>query len=288
MKFVLSHARALLLGVALIVLTNAVVLAGVAYNRSGEPESVLQLTERELKIRAWNWPENENSSIDLYIHWRVAEGEPDLDDPYSRAWDRALDWLKPEQMRELGFKVDGDLESKEGAERIRRQPSRRAWVVLEFDGPAYQEALERARIRLAHATSRTAANPGEGEFEERLRSARREMEHEENRATRLFAIDVGPDADVLRARYPDRKRHAIVQGRLRMTITGSEGRKRLTVQLADIDADAVRVPHAYRSHIEPYVKTQQNYSDDHDPRFSATVKFGQRYEPWIEDLALLK
>ena len=46
MNFRWSRARVLLVAVALIVVTNAVVLAGVAYNRSGEPEAVIRLTER--------------------------------------------------------------------------------------------------------------------------------------------------------------------------------------------------------------------------------------------------
>ncbi|MGH8649482.1 MAG: DUF4824 family protein, partial [Burkholderiales bacterium] len=40
--------RTLAAGIVLIALTNAIALGGVAWNRSGEPESVLKLTQREL------------------------------------------------------------------------------------------------------------------------------------------------------------------------------------------------------------------------------------------------
>ncbi|MEK7787846.1 MAG: DUF4824 family protein, partial [Chloroflexota bacterium] len=36
-------------GIALILTTNVVVLAGVAYNHSGDAESVLKLSQRELR-----------------------------------------------------------------------------------------------------------------------------------------------------------------------------------------------------------------------------------------------
>jgi hypothetical protein len=44
----------LLAGGALILLVNAVALTGVYLNRSGEPESRLRLSERELGL-PWDW-----------------------------------------------------------------------------------------------------------------------------------------------------------------------------------------------------------------------------------------
>jgi hypothetical protein len=284
-KFALSHPRALLLGVALIVATNAVVLAGVAYNRRGEPESTLRLTERELSLRNWSWPENENSSIDLHLSWRIAPDPRDaLGD--SRAWYRSLSWLKPAELQELGFEIDADIETREGAERIRRQPSRRAWVVLEYDGPAYQASVARARKRFERAVALVQANAGEQEFATRLISTRNALKNEETFATRLFVVDVGRDEAALRKQYPDRQQYAIANGRLSVMIEGESGRKRVTAQVAGIDVDAIRVPHTYRSLVEPYAQARE-YGVDRAPRFAATVNFGRRFEPWIVDLALL-
>jgi hypothetical protein len=274
----------LLVGLALIVLTNAVVLAGVAYNRSGEPESVLRLTERELRLYNWNWPANENSSIDVHLSWRVARAESDGDDIYG-GWQGALSWLKPAQLAELGFDVVGDLESEAGAEHVRKQPSRRAWVVLEQDGPAYQASIERARQRFERATALASANAGDNEFQERLNIERAALEREEARETRLFVVDVGRDENALRAQYPDRQRYAIVNGRLSLMIEGKPGRSRLTAQVTQLDVDEIRVPHMYRELVEPLV--QSTYTSDRAPRFAATVNFGRRFEPWIVDLSLL-
>lgn len=285
MKLVLSRARALLVGVALIVLTNAVVLAGVAYNRSGEPESILQLTERELRVHPWSWPANENSSIDVHLTWRVARVvTADREFP---TWHHGLVWLEPKQMRELGFEVPSHLESKESTQRVYRQPSRRAWVVLEQDGPAYQASVELARKDFERAASLADANPGDKEFEGRLNTARHALESEEKFETRLFVVDVGRDAAALRARYPNRQQYAIVNGRLRAMVDNRSDRQRMVVGVDDLDVNAIRVPHTYREFVEPIVRFREGYYN-REPRFSATVNFGRRFEPWITELALFQ
>lgn len=46
-----SRKHTLIAGIALIALSNAVALIGVAYNRSGEPESELRLSSASLRRR---------------------------------------------------------------------------------------------------------------------------------------------------------------------------------------------------------------------------------------------
>ena len=45
-----TRRHSLIAGVGLILITNVVVLLGVAYNKSGTPESVLKLSQRELQV----------------------------------------------------------------------------------------------------------------------------------------------------------------------------------------------------------------------------------------------
>lgn len=285
MSFRWSRARALLVALALIVATNAVVLAGVAYNRSGEPEAVLRLTERELRLRQWSWPSNENSSIDVDLNWRIAP--PDAQhaehDGYAY-W--GLHWLQSAQLRELGFYIDGDLEWDDAWVRVARQPSRRVWLALEYEGPAYQASVERAAKRLEREAVLAQANPGDDEFRGRLAASRKELEREQRFASRLFIIDVAPDEDALRARYPDRQRYVIIRGRIDLTIQGDAGHWRPIAQVVDMDVGAIRVPYTYRHIVEPF-STHRPSCQECEPRFAATVHFGRRFEPWIVDLAPL-
>jgi len=66
-----SRKHTLLAGLGLIALTNAIALSGVVYNRSGDPEATLRLTQRELRT-PYRWYGNrENSGLALSLVWRV-------------------------------------------------------------------------------------------------------------------------------------------------------------------------------------------------------------------------
>lgn len=56
----------LIAGLALILIANVYVLAGVAYNRSGDAAAALELTERELRIQRMK---KENTGLFLRLMW---------------------------------------------------------------------------------------------------------------------------------------------------------------------------------------------------------------------------
>lgn len=274
-----SNKPALLVGIALIVVTNAIALGGVAYNRASTPESVLALTERELPIVNWSWPDNDNSSIDLTIDWRVRQTyEPGA---IYGTWQ--TDWLSEEQLRALGFDTSLLDDSELALERSRRQLPKRVFLVLEYDGAAYREALEQRRDHVERAMELMDRNVGDATFEARLKAAREALEHEEQSASRLFVVDAGLDPTVLRERYSDRTRYAIVRGRVGIYVSGEPGRRRVAAASPELDIGQIRVPQSYRTLIEP-MRDRRGYRygvSQRPPRFSATVNFGRRLEPWI-------
>src|SRR5690606_32866502 len=226
-----SNKPALLVGIALIVVTNAIALGGVAYNRASTPESVLALTERELPIVNWSWPDNDNSSIDLTIDWRVRQTyEPGA---IYGTWQ--TDWLSEEQLRALGFDTSLLDDSELALERSRRQLPKRVFLVLEYDGAAYREALEQRRDHVERAMELMGRNVGDATFEARLKAAREALEHEEQSASRLFVVDAGLDPTVLRERYSDRTRYAIVRGRVGIYVSGEPGRRRVAAASPELD-----------------------------------------------------
>jgi Domain of unknown function (DUF4824) len=268
-----SNRTGLLVGLALIVITNVIALSGVAYNRSGEAQGALALTERELPIVIWSWPDNDNSSVDLRLEWRVRETYSSTEDYGSE------DWLTEEQLRSLGFDVTPPTETDETLGR--EDASRPVFLALEYDGPAYQDALEQRRKRVERATGLAARNVGDAAFEEQLEAARKALANEEEYASRLFVIDASLDPEVLRQRYSDRTRYSIVRGRLRTHVAGSPGKLRIAASPPELDIEQIRVPHPYRSLVEPLRERRPYTFDEHAPRFVATVNFGRRLEPWI-------
>ena len=186
--------RALLAALALLVLVNILVLAGVAWNRSGQPEASLALTERELRLvyRGRGREEDSGIALALTLHH----------DSYAPAW------LDEAKLRELGFRPDRiRLADGRADERYKQPLPRRAWVVLEFDGAAWRAVLEERERDLDELPAKVAA--GKATLEQ-IAIGERAVARMKTSGSRLVAVDAGREAAELRARYPDRAQYLIV------------------------------------------------------------------------------
>jgi hypothetical protein len=266
-----SRTHTLIAGAALIVLTNALALVGAAYNRSGNPDSVLALTQRE------------NSGIALGLLWRVQEqeigDETDRGPWYPGAGGTAV-WLTKAKLAELGFDVSRPEDSDRGRRHYEKQLPKEVLLALELDGPAYAQARERAKRHADREDALRAANPDKKEFEERSKQARDRLDREERENSRLFAVDAGLDAGALRSKYPDRAHYAIVRGRVRPVVTGSGRSLRLSGYVGELSVEEISVPLEFRNvfeHALPGLAT----GAPSPARFDATVAFGKRLEPWL-------
>jgi len=281
MKIAWSRTRTLVAGVALIAITNAVALVGVAWNRSGEPESELTLTQRELR-----WPysygfDEEGAGLALDIRWRVlTAGQADLD--YFN-YHGAPEWLDRAKLESLGFDLSRRSSAARMDRRYERLLPREALLVLELDGPAFQQALERARERVAKEAAREAAGSGKKGSRDPAQSAAEQLKREETSGSRLFAVDAGLDAAALRAKYPDRARYAIVKGIVRAQFNRNRsGEGEFTGHVENLVNRQVNVPIEFRRAIGSVPRTAawKEMAQEGSP-FQITVAFGKRFEPWI-------
>ena len=264
-----SRRRTLLAGVALIALTNAVVLAGVAWNRSGEPEALLRLTERELKSPGEYGFQKENSGLTLRLAWRLSRApkpnQPDYPDfGYSGGGEGP--WLNKAKLAELGFDVSPAPGSRRGGyPRDGRQLPREVLLVLEHDGPAWQAALERAKERAARTLAAAAASPVERQLAIQAENAAKQLAEERENYSRVFVIDSGRDVEALRAKYPDRARYAIAHGKvaIHFASSGPSG------YVSELSIPGVNVPLELRQTV------------DRQKRYEVSLAFGKRLEPWL-------
>jgi Domain of unknown function (DUF4824) len=272
MKWTRRHSLAA--GLALIALTDTVALVGAAYNRSGEPESVLRLTQRELRP-PYYWAKRENSGIALKLQWRVLVEGTDEFGPYTTGsrWN-SPQWLDKEKMRSLGFDVDRVESEVDDQHSFVRQRGRDVLLVLEFDGPAYQSSL-------AHAVE-AAAHSEKGNDADRARRDARELKEERTSRTRIFVIDAGLDAAPLRAKYADRSRYAIVHGQVQPAERGEQARRPKTGRVADLSVDEINVPIEFRDVFEG-ASSENTYGPVPASKvaYEASIAFGQRLEPWM-------
>jgi hypothetical protein len=272
-------------GAILILAVNTIALVGVAYNRSGEPESRLVLSERELRLppREWGF-EHENSGMALHLLWRLPPIKEDLKGRY---WDYAASsgtapWFERAKLAELGFDLSRDPGTEKGKRYYEKVRPRDVLLVLELGGAAHAHILEHAR-RYAEERDRLAfANPGVKDIAESAKNAREQLRREEKFSSRLFVIDAGVDLAALRAKYPDRARYAIVGGRVRPWVIEENKKARVAGYIETLNISAVNVPLEFRPAFEGATWTHPYAYDEYKgPRFDAAVAFGKRLEPWL-------
>ena len=254
-------------GVALIVAVNAFVLAGVAWNRSGAPASALTLAQRELSLPYAFGLDGERGGIDVALLWRAPMRDDNAAAAYDMHYGRGPDWLDADKLRELGF----DLKEERDAYRQKRE----VYIVLELAGASWQAALAQAQRRLDRALARSSTDKQDADA---LKSAQEAMKYEQDKASRLFAVDAGLDAAALRQRYPELRSHAIVAATVTPSVTVIEGKTLFSGHIGELSVARISVPHALRGAMEGIDRTAL---DSGRAAFDMDVSWGRRFEPWI-------
>lgn len=269
-------------GGALVLLVNVVALAGVAWNRGGEPEAVLTLGERELRLPpAWRYG-REDSGLALSLHWRVTQelqddGEKFAFEPGAYV---PVDWLDADRLAALGFEL-----ARRPDERRAFWPQRDVWLALELDGPAHARSVQQAQEALSQARRAATDSPGDDERQKRANVADERFQQVRDEWSRLVAIDADLDSDVLRARHPDREHVAIVRGRVRpywrFRDPQAAGEGEWYGHIESVDIDRIHVPLPQRGVFDPLM---DEAASDRRDRYQVTLAWGRRMEPWIVDV----
>lgn len=273
------HRHSLLAGLGLIALVNAIILAGVAWNRSDPADSRLQLSERELGDSYAYWRQD-SSGIALRLNYRWPNSRPN-DYSYN-----SLRQLSPAQMRAVGFKVPSELND-ESVRRYRRQLDRDALLVLEFNGPLYQQHLQMAREQLEKTRADLAAVPDNKQLIESHKLARETLQREQSSASRLFVIDAGSDLASLRARYPDRQRYAMVRARFDTWAWHDDGSWQIGGSAEVPVAERINLPQRWHALFEQLPRRPDAPglpNSGGEKLFNAELAIGQRLEPWLVEM----
>jgi hypothetical protein len=275
-----TNRHTLIAGLGLIVLVNAIALAGVAWNRSEPVDSRLQLSEREL-ANSYEYWRKENSGIGLRLDYRWPNEREHDYSGYGSS-----NQLTPAKMAELGFNVPTQLND-DSVRRYRRQLDRDGLLVLEFNGPLYQQQLQRAQQRMLKSAEDLAALPDNKNLIEEHENAREYLQREQIHASRLFIIDVGLDLAALRALYPDRQRYAIVRGKISTWAWRDDDRWQLGGSAQLPVAANINLPQRWHQLFDKLPRRKEVADFPHlgdEKLFNAEVAFGQRLEPWVVQL----
>jgi len=262
MKIALFSRRVFWLAFIVILVSNLFVLIGVAFNRSGDSNTQISLSERELKKPYRS--HKENSGLSLRLEWRALDtNENNLYASFSKR----PAWLDAEKLKSLGFTIMEHALSKQD-ETYKMPLSKERFIVLEYNGEAYKEALRRAHLHLDKAKELFKLNSDNKRLREAFEAAEKRLNREQTTASRLFAIDAGTDPETLREKYSDQTRFMILKGIIVPDYAykkdGLGGYiKRLSIEQIHITLE------------DRYIFKRS------EPRYKVTLAYGRRYEPWI-------
>ncbi len=284
--------------IALIVLTNIVVLAGVVYNRSGEPDAVVQLTERELSwLKRWDVTDKEDTGIYLKLKWNLAKSHYRQYRKNHWIYQKDDTWLNQKKLEELGFDTHFPLEDEKAYRFYRRQLPRQAYVVLEFDGDAYQQWLVEARKRIKEIEQELSEEK-KPETKKNLGNDIKRISQDMVTQSHLFTIDGGLDPQKLRKRYSNQSKYIITPAVFDISMYYSGVKKEgpfLSGRIKNLSIPEIHVNSDYRTFFISDIKTHTTIYlprdkplSDLEPRYQVTLNYGQRYEPWIVNVQKLK
>lgn len=243
--------RSLLLTAALIVcVTNVAALGLGLLNRMGATTGAITLTERELQL-VTSGPESTATILRLAWTSQVGDGFP-------------CDRIRP-----LGFSCPDPPVS--GSSRELDQRPRNGYVVLEYDGPAWQRVRERGE---ADAAQQAAQNPT-------ITPNRWWL----SQATRLVAIDVGADADALRRTYTDASRYLITTARIGAypkSVPDSPTLMTLSGVVIAVMPSTINVPLPLSNRLRDAAALHSgDPPQSWRPRYTVTLRYGRFLEPWV-------
>jgi hypothetical protein len=188
----------LVAAISVILIANALALIHAVRNRAGSPEAEVTLTQKELQYlnRA---PSDDDSGVSLILKWT----DPDRF-PFPQM-DSSGNSLDQQKLESLGFDCSVKPEGADAPRFYERQRPRRAYVALEYDGPAWQAwfAAYGLVIREQQTGNRIYNNLTESGL---------------NGSSHLVTIDADLDAGKLRARHPDRASVVILPAVVGITI----------------------------------------------------------------------
>lgn len=271
-----AQKNTLVAGIAVILLTNTMALLGVVYNRSGDPESQLTMTNRELRKPFQFHDEKDNSGLVLQLIWRVLppEGRNDYGHDYGSY--SVAEWMTGKKLESLGFDVSVPVNDVGGIGSNQRRLPQDVFLVLEQDGKTYQTALRRAQQAYQRASA--------GSDKQKMVDAEKRLIRERDSNSRLFVVDAGRDVAELRTLYPDQRRYAIVRGSIRVQwSTYNKVQSHWEGYINDVANESVNVPLEFQSLMKAMSRGRLAGLQDQDfSPFSMKLAFGKRLEPWVE------
>lgn len=270
--------------VVLLLLTNVVVLAGVAYNRSGEPLASVELTERELPIQRSYRSNDENSGTALRLGWQVLV--PDKLEYRSSRYGTP-EWLDEDKLTALGFDIETFKKDIAKYQYRTGHLDTEVILVMEYEGDTYHRALALMASKVEELRKRAVDSPDDKKLSKKLERFETQLRQEKLTNTRLYVIDAGLDEQTLMQQYANKSNLLFMRGKI-----GLRWRKEaIQGRIKQVHANLVHVPLPFSEQLPVLTagKTFSTYGKNPTPpRYKVRLNIGKRFEPWIDSVMAME
>jgi len=269
---------------AFLILVNMIVLAGVNYNRTGETNANLQLTERELSLPYRSYRQKENSGLALKLNWGIVPAKLFTNNyrKYTLSSYGTPNWLTKDKLKELGIFIDSTkIDINVAVFDNRKLPAEAFIIVLEYNGKTFQTLLSKAEKDIQKLRNTVEKNQDDSDLIRQLKRGEESLTQLKTSESRLIAIDAGRNLQTLQEKYPDRSRYLMMRGELRRYW---ENRK-LSARINKLFISNIHLPLPYSEEVNKITNretsTNRNTKWKGEPRYRFELNVGQRLEPWV-------
>ncbi|MBK5292969.1 MAG: DUF4824 family protein [Acidobacteriia bacterium] len=247
----------ILVAAAVVLAADAWMLWSAARNRSGSPTSVIELTERELRLVQVG-----KDSTALLLRF---EFDRERFRKYSGKFEDGPGWFDKAKLEQVGFDCRRPPDDPASALRYRSMPDKEVFVVLEYKAAAAAGTeSEGTGFRSRLSAVDVGLDPG---------ALRRSYPE-----TRRFLITRGLARLRILAEWDADRRSWRPGAYLRGTIT-------------DLLVNQVNVPRPHRAVLDGLQQTTEDYyrtgPDSGEPRYNVVLHYGRNFEPFVASCRLL-
>jgi len=273
-----------IIAAAFLILVNMIVLAGVNYNRSGEANANLQLTERELSLPYRSYRQKENSGLALKLNWGIVPAKLFTNNyrKYALYSHGTPNWLTEDKLKALGIFIDSTKpDINEAAFDNGKLPAEAFIIVLEYNGETFQALLRKAEKDIQKLRDTVEKNPDDGGSMKQLKRDEEALTQLKTSASRLIAIDAGRNLQTLKEKYPDSSQYLMMRGELRRYWAN----RKLSARINKLFISNIHVPLPYSEEVNEItnreISTKGYNKWKGEPRYRFELNVGKRLEPWV-------
>ncbi len=288
MKSPFSPRKLFIASFLVLITTNVIVLTGIASNRSGEPDALVMLSERELRLPYRLY--EENSGLFLRLQWRTVSQTGDyVSGAYANR--RTPAWFDMNKLEELGFNsLELDYyRSPSSYNSIKRKSlPKEVFIVLENNGPLHAQVIKQAEKAFEKQKSLLAVDTSDKHVRNNFERAEQQLNHERIAASRLFAIDAGLEPNALRQKYQNRSQFIIAKGLVEPVLYSYNRDQKMSVvsgYIKRLSIERVHIPLKQRKLFDTLlVQNKIHRANTEAPRYQVELAYGQRLEPWVTSI----